>query len=330
LYSVFEFARADIQYLGAVDVMDFVGRRLLKLIPFDAAAFYLADLEEGQIVAQHVVGPASDGLLGLTLRLEQKLTGWVAANNQALCNLPPFPDFLKATDFRTQFQISAIAPINRAGKVLGAISLYRQDKTKFTEDEFRRLEIVCSQTAIILNKLQDPKLDVQLLFDPSTGLPNSFQLYLMFDQVATDAVRYDYCLALMAIHLDDVRSIRRRWGHLSGDEAIKSAAKHLAGTLRDADLLVRYADDEFIALTPKMTREQAEALRSRVQNELDHLRFSVRANTVIPVPASIGIAVFPEDGDRLENLLSVAEFRMLQDLELRDVIQNRVRHIGTE
>ena len=121
-------------------------------MPFDAGVFYLADLEKGTVRAVHAVGQSADFFLGLTMPLEQKLTGWVAANNQSFCNLPPFPDFLGCDEPRPSFQMSAIAPMNRQKEIFGAISLYRQDQMKFTEEEFRRLEIIASQTAIILEK----------------------------------------------------------------------------------------------------------------------------------------------------------------------------------
>src|SRR5436309_3244133 len=130
----------------------------------------------------HVVGHEIEGLVGLRLGLEQKLSGWVAANNQSLCNLPPFPDFLKCKDPQPVFQISAIAPMNRDGKVLGAISLYRKQNEKFSEESFRRLEIIASQTALALSKHVAAADETSLLNDSATGLANGFQLYLMFDQ----------------------------------------------------------------------------------------------------------------------------------------------------
>ncbi|MBI4446112.1 MAG: diguanylate cyclase, partial [Acidobacteria bacterium] len=295
LYSVFEFARAGFQCLKPKEVFSFMGAKIENLVDFDAAAFYLANLEEGSVVAEHVVGTDGRDLRGLTLTLEQKLTGWVAANNQALCNLPPFPDFLKCVDPRPSFELSAIAPLHRHGEVLGAISLYRKGTTKFTEEEFRRLEIIASQTAILLAKCARTDDETPLLFDSMTGLPNVFQLHLAFDPIAVDASRYEYPLAVLSVSLDDIKGVRRKWGQLSGDEAVRTTATYIGSQLRETDFLVRYAGDEFVALNPKMTRDQAENLRSRLQNELDLFRFGVRADTTIPLRVSIGIAMYPED-----------------------------------
>jgi len=327
LYGVFEFARVEFQCLTRKDVFSFIGEKLKNIIDFDAGVFYAADLATGSVIAEHVVGAAAQGLLGLTISLEQKLTGWVAANNQALCNLPPFPDFLKCPDPRPTFQLSAIAPLNRLGTVLGAISLYRSESRKFSDEEFRRLEIIASQTAILLSKCVKDDDQATVLFDPLTSLPNAFQLYLIFDQVAMDARRYEYPFALLSVSLDDIKSIRRKWGQMSGDQALRSASTYLKKELRESDLLIRYADDEFIALNPKMTRDQAETLKSRLQNELDHLPFVVRADTEISLRLSMGIAIYPTDGVDLEALMSVAEWQMREDRDLRSAVRRRIRNM---
>jgi diguanylate cyclase (GGDEF)-like protein len=327
LYSIFEFTRAEIQCLTVKDVFTFMASKVSDLIDFDAGVFYTANLSEATVTAAHVVGRETHGLSGVTLGLEQKLTGWVAANNQALCNLPPFPDFLRCGEPRPTFQLSAIAPMNRNGTIFGAISLYRKEQVKFSEEEFRRLEIIASQTAIALSKCQATDDTSLSLFDLTAGVPNGFQLYLMFDQIAMDASRYEYPLALFSIHLEELKSIRRRWGHMSGDESVRVVANYLRKELRETDLLVRDAVDEFVVLGPRINLEQAEALKSRLQNDLDHIRFAVRPDAEISIPVSIGIAIFPEDGMNLQSLLSVAEWRMREDRELRSAVRLRIRNM---
>jgi diguanylate cyclase (GGDEF)-like protein len=326
LFSVFEFARADFRCLGPDEIFSFMGRRLTNLVGFDTAVFFAADLTRSSVEAAHIVGEHPPIIEGMSLALDQKLTGWVAANNQSLCNLPPFPDFLNCPEPRPTFQMSAIAPMNHQNEVLGAISLYRSGAVKFTEAEFRRLEIVASQTALLLSKCNKAQ-DEDLLIDSETKLPNGFQLYLMFDRVGVDALRYEYPLALLSISLDDIPEIRRKWGQLSGEEVLRATAKYLRTEVRETDLLVRYGSEEFIALNPRMSQELAENLKSRLQNELDHFKFTVRPNTEIPLRVSIGIAVFPEDGTDLESLLSISALRASEDRELRSAIKRQIRRV---
>jgi diguanylate cyclase (GGDEF)-like protein/putative nucleotidyltransferase with HDIG domain len=330
IYSVFEFTQADIHGLDRSDVLYFMGRKLQNVLTFDAGAFFLADLDSGEVIAERTVGPSGAILEGVRLRLEQKLTGWVAANNQALSNLPPFPDFLSYPEIGTKFALSAIAPMNSSGTVVGAISLYRFDNTKFTEEEFRRLELLASQTAIALSRLRSTAGDEPVLFDNPTGLPNAFQLHLMFDQVSIDAKRYEYPLALLTIQAENSAKGRRRFGLTTIQDAVNFAAGILRGELRDTDLLTRCGPHEFVVLSPGTTREQAEALKSRVQDVLDRSPYKINSESQVSVRASVGVAVFPEDGTSLRDLLSCAENRLTEDRELRAAARQRVRKILPE
>jgi diguanylate cyclase (GGDEF)-like protein len=118
---------------------------------------------------------------------------------------------------------------------------------------------------------------------------------------------------------------------MSGDEAVRATADYLRKELRETDLLVRYTANEFVAVNPRMNRMQAENLKSRLQNDMDHLKFAVRARTELSLRVSIGIAVFPDDGMTIDNLLSAAEWQMREDLDLRSAIRRRIhRFSGSE
>jgi diguanylate cyclase (GGDEF)-like protein/putative nucleotidyltransferase with HDIG domain len=307
LFSAFEFARANIQCLNTNDVFAFMGRKLEELVEYDAAVFFLADLENGNIVAEHVQGIESAGLKKLTLPLEKKLSGWVASNNQSLCNLPPFPDFMGCGENPPAFEMSAIVPMNSNGIVWGAISLYRKQKAKFSEDEFRRLEIVASQTALALSNCHREQGSSPLI-DTSTGLPNGYHLHLMFDQLAADANKFDYPFAVLVFRLDD-RRLRRRWGYVFGEEGIRVTASFLKREFRDNDLVIRYAADEFFAIVPRVDRVHAEGLKARLQEGLNTLQVPIRAGTHIGLPVTVGLAMFPEDGQDLEALVRIANWQ---------------------
>jgi diguanylate cyclase (GGDEF)-like protein/putative nucleotidyltransferase with HDIG domain len=307
IFSAFEFARANIQCLNPGDVFAFMGRKLENLVSYDAAVFYLADLEAGTIVAEHVQGSEVTGLKKLALPLEKKLSGWVASTNQSLCNLPPFPDFMGCTDRQPSFEISAIAPLNNNGIVWGAISLYRKQKTKFSDEEFRRLEIIASQTSQALSNCHRESGSSPLIDSP-TALPNGYHLHLMFDQLVADANKFDYPFALLAFRLDN-RQLRRRWGYIFGDEAVRATAAFLKREFRENDLVVRYAADEFLAIVPRVDRLHAEALKTRLQQNLSTLQVPIRAGVQTGLPTTIGLAMFPEDGLDLETLIGISNWQ---------------------
>ena len=324
LYSVFEFIRTA-RSLQARDILAFIGFKLEALIPFDAAVFYLANVDEDVVQPMHVVGSMAHLIRkDISLPLDQKLSGWVAANNQALSNLPPFPDFRTLSDPKPQFEMSSIVPMNHRGTIIGSLALYRSEKTKFTDQEFRHLEIIAGQTAIGLHRSRKPREAGAMLFDEVTGLPNGYQMYLMFDQVAMDAQRYDYPLALLAFRIEDLSDIRTQYGHLSAAEIVRFLSRRLKAEVRDTDILVSYSEDQFLALHPKMTRDQAEALKSRIQNELDQQKFVVRHGVEISPRIAIGIAEFPQEGTKFEDLHSIAEWRLTDDQRIRSLANRKV------
>jgi diguanylate cyclase (GGDEF)-like protein len=284
-----------------------MGRKLEELVVYDAAVFFLADLDNGTIVAEHVQGTEIAGLKKLTLPLEKKLSGWVASTNQSLCNLPPFPDFAGCTGNQPSFELSAIVPMNTNGVVWGAISLYRKTKTKFSEEEFRRLEIVASQTALALSNCHREGGSSPLI-DSSTSLPNGYHLHLMFDQLTADAGKFDYPFAFLVFRLDD-RKLRRRWGYIFGEDAVRAIAAFLKTEFRDNDLVIRYAADEFFAIVPRVDRVHAEGLKSRLQEGLNTLQVPIRAGTLVTLPVTVGLAMFPEDGQDLETLVSISNWQ---------------------
>ncbi len=325
LYSIFEFVRTG-HSLHVKDILGFVGMKLERLIPFDAAVFYLVDLDKDVVIPSHVTGKSAESIRTDTaLSLDQKLSGWVAANNQALSNLPPFPDFQNSPSPKPQFEISAIAPMNDHGNIVGSLALYRHEKKRFSNQEFRHLEIIAGQTAIALHRSLGHNGTRSTLFDELTGIPNGYQMYLMFDQVAMDAERYEYPLAILAFQIEGLPDIKRRYGHMSSNAVVRFLAGHLKAQVRETDILVRYSEDQFLCLHPKMDRSQAEAFKSRIQDELDRQRISVRYGVEVAPRVCVGLTVFPEEGSRLEDLLSIAEWRLGDDKKLRASTRRTLR-----
>jgi GGDEF domain-containing protein len=80
-----------------------------------------------------------------------------------------------------------------------------------------------------------------------------------------------------------------------------------------------------LALSPGTTRDQAEALKSRLQDVLDRFRWRANSETSISLPVSIGISMFPEDATTLNASTSIAEINLAGDKELRIAARSRIR-----
>ncbi|TVO68368.1 EAL domain-containing protein [Denitromonas ohlonensis] len=145
--------------------------------------------------------------------------------------------------------------------------------------------------------------------DALTGLDNRYTLESRLDQSIADARRNGKKLALMFIDMDNFKSINDSLGHAVGDEFLIAIARRLRETARESDIVARPGGDEFVLA---ITNIQAVSAAVRVVTELfESLAEPVMlgAQQIIP-SASVGIAVFPDDGEDRTTLMKHADVAM--------------------
>ena len=140
------------------------------------------------------------------------------------------------------------------------------------------------------------------LRDPLTGLANRRALDDRLSYEIARHTRHDESFAVLALDLDGFKAVNDRFGHEAGDEVLRDTASALVEAVRAQDTVVRLGGDEFCVLAPQTGRESAAYLSSRVDDALASVTTGVRG-----LSASLGIAVFPDDGTAAETLLSAAD-----------------------
>jgi predicted signal transduction protein with EAL and GGDEF domain len=155
-------------------------------------------------------------------------------------------------------------------------------------------------------------------FDELTGLPNRRSFVEQFEQARHSARRYDRTMAVVALDLDRLKQVNETLGHGAGDEVLRETAERLLGTLRSSDVLSRPASsggtaprldfvarlggDEFVILLTEVGRAQdAAAVAGRIASVLG-APFTPSGGKVY-LSTSIGIAIYPHDGDDAESLI---------------------------
>lgn len=148
-------------------------------------------------------------------------------------------------------------------------------------------------------------------YDGLTGLPNR---RLFLDRLSisiAQARREGYMLALMFIDLDNFKQINDRLGHRIGDSLLIAVTERMKACLRDCDTLARLGGDEFTVILPNLP--QSDATTHVATKFLESLANPVLVEEhELHVSASIGISIFPEDGDDAESLLNHADIAMYQ------------------
>lgn len=159
--------------------------------------------------------------------------------------------------------------------------------------------------------------------DPLTGLPNRRLLDLELQRSLARARRRGERLAVMFIDVDGFKQVNDRAGHAAGDDLLRDIADRLRTALRAGDVVARWGGDEFVAIveSPGCRRHVAGLARSLLAAVRDlepRLRdpreasapLSTAGPGALPLGASIGVAMYPQDGREAEELLRVADAAM--------------------
>ena len=149
----------------------------------------------------------------------------------------------------------------------------------------------------------------QALHDPVTDLANS----RLFEDRVTQSLsiprRNGNSLALLFVDLDRFKFVNDHHGHKVGDELLRAVAERLLVTVREEDTVARIGGDEFGILLQRMTHTaHAEGVAAEVVAALGE-PFVIRGLT-LTIGASVGVTVFPEDGDTYDSIVSRADSAM--------------------
>jgi diguanylate cyclase (GGDEF)-like protein/PAS domain S-box-containing protein len=150
------------------------------------------------------------------------------------------------------------------------------------------------------------QIEYQAFHDPLTGLQNRLAFTAKLEaRLATASVRNGR-VAVLFLDLDGFKVINDSLGHSAGDRVLQSLAKRLRTTVREGDLISRFGGDEFTVLLDISRPEDAEAVAQKV---LAAIACVVEGQRLY-VTGSLGVALYPENGDDPEALLRNADAAM--------------------
>ncbi|MEP6878094.1 MAG: EAL domain-containing protein [Nitrosospira sp.] len=150
--------------------------------------------------------------------------------------------------------------------------------------------------------------------DPLTDLFNRRRFQEELEQMLNLAARYNYSGALLFFDLDQFKYINDTSGHQAGDALLKMIARMLLSSIRSVDILGRLGGDEFAVILPQTTAEGAIEVAKNALACLGEGKLTINGRTH-KASASIGIALFPEHGNNVHDLLAAADLAMYQAKE---------------
>lgn len=160
-------------------------------------------------------------------------------------------------------------------------------------------------------KRADELITYQAYHDILTDLPNRVLFKDRLGLAVLQAKRNDASLALMFIDLDRFKLVNDTLGHGIGDKLLQQAAVRLKACLRSGDTLARLGGDEFTAVLPELSDRQDAVLIAEKFLECLRQPFQLAGQSV-HISASIGIAIYPTDGESTDELIRNSDVAMYQ------------------
>lgn len=150
------------------------------------------------------------------------------------------------------------------------------------------------------------KLRMMAFQDELTGLPNRRAFHKKVLQTLEEARENKEKFALLYLDIDKFKCVNDRLGHLAGDQLLRCFAERVGSVLREDDVLARQGGDEFLILLPYVKGEEnVKWVATRILESMQE-EWQIDGHS-FTTTSSIGIAVYPRDGDSMEELLSHAD-----------------------
>jgi diguanylate cyclase (GGDEF)-like protein len=229
---------------------------------------------------------------------------------------PPLPEQI-LTRLRDEDQVEKywVQAIARGDRVWGVLMLGHASELALTSDQQTLLTGVHDRLEVALAWLErDRRLQTMAHADPLTGLPNRASMLTLLAQELAKAQRDRTSVGILFLDLDRFKRANDTLGHAVGDALLRQAADRITGNLRAGDAVARPGGDEFTVLLGSLNTPRDAGNVARQLIKALSRPFEVDGHTIY-VGASVGIAIYPQDGTGGADLLKKADSAMYQAKE---------------
>jgi len=186
---------------------------------------------------------------------------------------------------------------------------------------YRAAEIAISIDALLLSmalaeqirRANKEKMQAQQLarIDMLTKLNNRRAFNELCTPIWHNAIRHKHKLCIILLDIDEFKSINDKHGHAAGDLVLKEVAKVLGSTIREGDVLARWGGEEFAAMLPLTSLEEAVKMAERIRQTVAELQVAYGISK-ISTTISAGIAQLDSDTQSIEDLFTIADAGLYQ------------------
>jgi len=316
LFALYDIAQTMSTTLNVEETLGLIASKTQRVVDYSTFIVFLIDRERNVIRTEFVRGMREQDLAGMTIPVGEGISGMVAANGIPIRSDDPGRDleFARPGPSGGEMRSVLALPLLRERDIVGVITIYHTNAQAFTEDHLRLLAIVARQASMAIENAREfERTKESAMTDNLTGLPNARCLYMLLEQEIGRSQRGQQSFSLLAVDVDDFKSINDTFGHQAGDQTLRELAQIFQHAVREYDVVARHAGDEFFVVLPATGREQAQTIADRVQQAVAEHRSRFGNKAVVRLRVSIGAATFPDDGPDMHSLIAVADAAMYAD-----------------
>ena len=317
VYALYEIARTLGSSLRLTDVLDLVVSKIAMLVPFRTCVVHLVS-SPGELQARFVSGANAAPLRGRRLRFSEGITGWAATHRTSRFDGGADLELAGTEVDPVAYSTVAAFPLVHADEVLGVITVYFPANAPCLDDHVRVMEILARLAS---GAIHEGRLGLEEgeagLSDGITHLPNERYLRQAFAKEIVRSQQSGQPLSVVEMDLEDFAAVNRRHGREAGDRLLMEVGRVLRSHLRERDVLVRLGEDEYAALLPGTGFAAAALLTERLQQAVDGFVLRLGEGDAARAGLSVGIAIYPLDGEGVDDLLQRASLNRARNRQAR-------------
>jgi diguanylate cyclase (GGDEF)-like protein len=217
------------------------------------------------------------------------------------------PRYLGDPDVRSEIVI----PLVSAGRPIGVLAVSHRVAHAFSQRDLTLMQAVGAQIAAAIDVAElHERLKRAANTDALTGLHNYRYFYDRLEEEIARAARHEASLAVAFFDLDKLKMVNDTYGHLAGNEVLRTLGRSIGAQVRTEDVPARYGGDEFAIVMPDTPRDEAEKVVARLMEVLENADVELQDGRRIRMPElSWGIASYPLDGRSARELVDNADTR---------------------
>jgi diguanylate cyclase (GGDEF)-like protein len=325
--GLYHIGLATTSSLNIEEVVHLIYEQVNRVLHPDS--FYIALYDEDAAELRYdIFIEANQALPPFKTRLDSSgVSGWVIRNRK-----PVFVRHWEAETEQLPFEANVVGaptqsiisvPLIAKNKIVGVMSVQALEPGAFDQNHLRLLTSIAGQAALALeNARLHATVNEQAQRDPLTGVFHHGSFISRLQSALKQARIDKQTVALIMLDVDKFKQYNDSFGHLVGDDVLRSTVAAIQNHLKSTDVVGRWGGEEFGIVLPGVNRANARMVAERIRQTVAHNSMKDMHGRSIPSPTvSQGIAMYPDDAVHIEELIDKADSALFR---AKDMGRNQI------